>query len=87
MNTFKKSLLSISTAAAILTAGVANAGIIKIDEAAFNPEAGLITFSEFSLGTSNPVYNPADYGGGARSPVVTFGGFFDACLNVCSATC
>jgi hypothetical protein len=76
MNTLKRSLLSIGTATAVLTAGAANSAIIKIDETAFNAGSGLITFSEFALGTVNPTYNPGDYGGAAGSPVVTFDGFF-----------
>ncbi|WP_372965707.1 PEP-CTERM sorting domain-containing protein [Marinobacter sp.] len=77
MSNLKTSLLSLGAATALLTSGAVNAGIIKIDETAFNPTAGLITFSEFSGGTVNPTYNPADYGAGAGSPVVTFGGFFE----------
>jgi len=56
--------------------GAAHAAVIKIPESAFTPAAGLITFSEFPLGTVNPTYTPADYGGGPGSPTVTFGGFF-----------
>jgi hypothetical protein len=52
------------------------AAVIQVDEAAFVAGAGLITFSEKPLGTQNPVYAPLDYGGGAGSPTVTFGGFF-----------
>jgi hypothetical protein len=54
----------------------ANASVIQIDQAAFQAGAGTITFSEKPLGTQNPVYAPADYGGGAGSPTVSFGGFF-----------
>lgn len=54
----------------------ANAGVTRITEAAFTPDAGLITFSEFALNTVNPTYNPGDYGGAAGAPVVNFGGFF-----------
>jgi len=36
----------------------------------------LITFSEVPLGTVNPVYPPALYGGPAGGPTVTFDGFF-----------
>lgn len=77
MSNLKTNLLSAGLAAALLTSGAANAAIIKIDETAFNAGAGLITFSEFSVGTTNPTYNPGDYGGGAGSPVVTFGGYFE----------
>jgi uncharacterized protein YhjY with autotransporter beta-barrel domain len=51
-------------------------GILRIDETAFTAAAGLITFSEFAIGTENPTYLPSVYGGGAGSPTVTFGGFF-----------
>lgn len=54
----------------------ASASVVRVSEAAFTAEAGLITFSEFPLGTQNPTYPPAAYGGGAGAPTVTFGGFF-----------
>ena len=55
---------------------VQGAGIVRVDETVFQAGSGLITFSEFGTGTSNPTYNPADYGGVAGDPVVTFKGFF-----------
>ncbi|SFM11411.1 PEP-CTERM sorting domain-containing protein [Marinobacter zhejiangensis] len=69
-------LKAVSAAIALTAASVASADVIRIDETAFTPDAGLITFSEYSLGTVNPTYNPADYGGGADAPVVSFGGYF-----------
>jgi hypothetical protein len=54
----------------------ANAAVVRVAEGDFVAGAGLITFSEFALGTNNPIYAPATYGGGAGSPTVTFGGFF-----------
>lgn len=54
----------------------AQGAIIQVTEANFVAGSGLITFSEFALGTNNPTYAPATYGGGAGSPTVTFGGFF-----------
>ena len=60
----------------LMAPAVADAGIIRISEAAFSPAAGLITFSEFAGGTVNPVYAPATYGGGAGAPTVTFDGYF-----------
>jgi len=54
----------------------ANAGIIRISEGSFIAGSGLITFSEFGLGTFNPTYAPGAYGGGAGSPTVTFDGYF-----------
>lgn len=66
----------IAAAGALAIATSAHAGIVKVGVGAFTPQAGLITFSEKPQGTSNPVYNPADYGGGATAPMVSFGGFF-----------
>ena len=63
--------------AGVLTAGATEAAVIRIDEAAFVAGSGLITFSEFAVGTVNPTYAPADYGGGAGSPTVSFDGFFE----------
>jgi PEP-CTERM motif len=69
--------MSVAVAALLGLAASANAaGIIDIDESAFQAGAGQITFSEVPLGTVNPTYTPAQYGGGAESPTVTFGGFF-----------
>lgn len=54
-----------------------DAAVIRIPESAFSPGSGLITFSEFPLGTVNPTYAPADYGGDpVTSPTVTFDGYF-----------
>lgn len=50
--------------------------VIRIDRNAFKPNAGRITFSEKPLGTANPTYRPADYGGDAKGISVSFGGFF-----------
>lgn len=61
---------------AIVGMAQAHAGIVKVGVGAFTPAAGLITFSEFALGTANPTYTPGDYGGGVGSPTVTFAGFF-----------
>lgn len=72
--------LAIGAVAAItlfhLSAPAHAVGIVQIGEGAFNAGSGLITFSEFPLNTNNPTYLPTDYGGGAGSPTVTFGGFF-----------
>ena len=53
------------------------AGIIRVNETAFQAGSGLITFSEVPTGETNPIYTAADYGGGAGDPTVTFAGFFD----------
>jgi hypothetical protein len=72
-----KKLFGIVTAALAVSLGAgASAAVIRLDEAQFLPSAGLITFSEFALGTVNPVYTPADYGGGPGSPTVMTGGYF-----------
>jgi hypothetical protein len=65
-----------SAAVILFAASVSHAAVVRIDEAAFVAGSGLITFSEFSIGTVNPTYAPGDYGGGAGSPTVTFGGYF-----------
>ncbi|MCL1826145.1 MAG: PEP-CTERM sorting domain-containing protein [Betaproteobacteria bacterium] len=54
----------------------ANADVIRVTEENFLAGSGMITFSEFSLGTTNPVYSPADYGGELGDPTVSFGGYF-----------
>jgi len=61
--------------------------VVRVDETAFQAGSGLITFSEVSLGATNPVYTPADYGGGAGNPDVSFGGFFDGQSLGDAATC
>lgn len=67
----------ITISAVVVSATVAHAiSVVRIDQSAFNAGAGLITFSEFANGTVNPTYNPGDYGGGAGSPIVQFGGAF-----------
>ncbi|MBU8536740.1 PEP-CTERM sorting domain-containing protein [Falsiroseomonas tokyonensis] len=70
------SLKQLVVAITMAATGTASAGVIRVDEAAFQAGAGLITFSEFALGTVNPVYTPAAYGGGGGSPDVTFDGYF-----------
>ena len=81
------STLSLGVLSVTFNSQIAEAAVIRIDDSAFTTEAGLITFSEFSLGTENPTYNPADYGGGADSPAVSFGGFFERQALGGAATC
>lgn len=50
--------------------------VIRIDRKAFSPDAGLLTFSEYKLGTRNPVYNPARYRARPNGVTVTFGGYY-----------
>jgi len=62
--------------------------IFSLSTGAFAPQAGVITFSEASLGTINPVYTPSLYGGNpATSPTVTFRGFFNGQGLGTSSTC
>lgn len=52
-------------------------GIVRIPVTAFTPQAGLITFSEFPVGTVNPIYTPANYGGNPlTAPTITFDGYY-----------
>lgn len=63
--------------AMLLSATSATASITKVTAGNFNAGSGLITFSEFSVGSQNPFYTAADYGGQAGvSPDVSFGGWF-----------
>lgn len=75
-NNMKKTAAAGALAVLLVGAGSANAGILRISEASFVAGAGLITFSEYAVGTVNPVYTPGDYGGGVGSPTVTFDGWF-----------
>ncbi len=67
-------------ATALISVGFASSahavGITRVSAADFVAGSGLITFSEFGLGTVNPTYAPATYGGDAASPTVTFDGWF-----------
>lgn len=76
-NRFRGTVATLVTIAAAALSFGASAGVIRIGVGAFQPTAGLITFSEFAVGTVNPTYNPANYGGGGGAPVVTFDGFFN----------
>lgn len=67
---------AIAAALALPMAAANAAGIIRVTEGNFVAGAGLITFSEFAVNTQNPIYTPADYGGGAGAPTVTFDGYF-----------
>jgi PEP-CTERM motif len=70
-----------------LFAAQANSAVVRISEAAFVAGAGLITFSEKPIGTVNPVYTAAQYGGGVGSPTVSFGGFFAGQALGTAGTC
>jgi hypothetical protein len=56
----------------------ADAAIIQVGASAFSSPTGSITFSEKPVGTVNPVYLAADYGGAAGAPTVSFGALFAA---------
>ena len=63
--------------AALGSVSTASAATIRlVDTATFGPASGLITFSEQPIQTVNPVYSPAQYGGGVNAPIVSFGGLF-----------
>ena len=51
--------------------------VIRIDRKAFQPNAGLIQFSEVALQSRNPVYRPNIYGAPPNGVTVTFAGFFE----------
>jgi hypothetical protein len=73
--TFSKFAIAATLSSALL-ASVAQAAVIRVSAGDFIAGSGQITFSEYAVGTNNPVYAPATYGGGAGSPTVTFGGYF-----------
>src|SRR5687768_9812993 len=76
MRTHARRGLGIAVASLALFAASAQAQIVRVSAADFSADAGLITFSEFAVGTVNPSYTPAAYGGAAGGPTVTFDGFF-----------
>jgi hypothetical protein len=81
--------ISAEEVASMLRGGnaVAGSGVVRIDESAFQAGSGLITFSELPLGSVNPSYAPATYGGGAGDPQVDFAGFFTGQALGDPATC
>lgn len=72
-NRFAQALMG---TALLALASAGHASIIRVSETDFIAGSGLITFSEYTVGTINPVYEPARYGGSESSPTVTFGGWF-----------
>jgi hypothetical protein len=68
-------LLAVGSVCIIIN-GQAGATVLRVSESDFLTGSGTITFSEFGLGTQNPTYTPAMYGGGVGSPIVNFGGYF-----------
>jgi hypothetical protein len=68
--------------AALGSVSTASAATIRlVDATSFGPASGLITFSELPIQTVNPVYSPAQYGGGVNAPIVSFGGLFAGQTN------
>jgi hypothetical protein len=83
----KKTIVFAALAAATLWTSAAQSAVVRVTEAAFIAGSGLITFSEKPLNTVNPIYIAADYGGGAGSPTVSFGGFFTGQALGTAGTC
>ncbi len=52
-------------------------GIITLSDSNFKSGSGVITFSEFTVGTVNPYYTPSEYGGDSSDPSVSFAGWFE----------
>ena len=69
-------LLKTLFVAGLLISSAAQSAVMRVGAASFTPDAGRITFSEFAVGTVNPSYTPANYGGAPGSPNVNFGGRF-----------
>jgi hypothetical protein len=67
---------TVFSVASISEPQIVSAAVLRIGESAFTAQAGLITFSEKPLGTTNPTYSPSEYGGGVSAPTVSFGGTF-----------
>ena len=76
--TCRNTLLGCGFLALTLTIVPARAAIERIDLSRYTFDPGVITFSEpgLPIGTTSPTYNPVDYGGGALSATVHFGGYF-----------
>lgn len=62
-------------------------GIIRVGAANFGAGSGQITFTEFAVGTTNPTYAPANYGGAPTGPTLSFGGFFAGQALGTAGTC
>jgi hypothetical protein len=74
--------------AAFAVATVASqAAVVDLDASAFVANAGVITFSEYGIGTPNPTYTALQYGGTGSAPSVSFGGWFTGQSGGTSATC
>lgn len=77
MLTLAASLTGLTSAAPVLAQDQGSFGkVIRIEREAFQPNAGMVTFSEFALDTENPAYTPALYGGEEGRVTITFSGYF-----------
>jgi len=83
----KFALKSLFGAALVAGAMASQAAIVPIDAAAFVANAGQISFSEYAIGTSNPTYTAAQYGGSGTAPSVSFGSYFLGQALGTTATC
>ncbi len=79
-----KSLFAAALAAGVV---VSQAAVVPIDGASFVANAGQITFSEYAIGTANPTYTAAQYGGTGTAPGVSFGSYFLGQSLGSAATC
>lgn len=75
-STLSKNTLKTLFVMGFLYSSIAQSAILRVGADAFTADAGRITFSEFAVGTVNPSYTPANYGGDLGSPNVNFGGRF-----------
>ncbi|MBL8347467.1 MAG: PEP-CTERM sorting domain-containing protein [Rubrivivax sp.] len=83
----KFALKSLIAAAMTVGAVLSQAAVVPIDAASFVANAGQITFSEYAIGTSNPTYTAAQYGGSGTAPGVSFGSYFLGQSVGTAATC
>ncbi|WP_133366144.1 PEPxxWA-CTERM sorting domain-containing protein [Qipengyuania sediminis] len=72
-----KTVLGMAAGLLLALPSVAQAQVTRVTKDDFVAGSGLITFSEKPVGTVNPTYVAADYGGGPDGPTVTFDGFFN----------
>lgn len=75
-NLMKFAFKSLFAAVAAAGAMASQAAVVPIDAASFVANAGQITFSEYAIGTANPTYTAAQYGGSGSAPSVSFGSYF-----------
>lgn len=76
MTQFKFARRSVIASVLFASGAASQAAVMPIDPANFVANPGLITFSEYSIGTLNPSYSASNYGGSGTAPSVSFGSFF-----------